>query len=715
MPFSPFERNGHSLTRIGHASIRIGHMRNGNRPGDDGAAGAEGLLHSLAKLGGSASPAELYSACGISSRTGSRRLAELVAAGLVAGSKQCRELTPAGWSVVTGPLAVSEGSYDLAAGHLFAPALAGFARLGADAVAARYLFPEHSWHPALGVCGPPGRGKSAWARFVLWGFGLAPGVHLVEPARMSVGELRGRRRQTKEGFEFEPSPLADLSAVVLDEWADAEQATRQAALAYCAGDTTSRIEGQLVHMRPTALLTWNPTAGADPCAPLPDAARRRVLILNAGAIGPDPSLARRLAEFYREEPPSPYKLEALRRGPDRLPDAVWAIWEDPDAGVNQVLSQQGLLRYGDRRSLELLTLGRAARLGLAQDDDLQALFVGVLVDLFAAAETVPGQIVYPAWRAHMATLQRWTAGLGAPGSSAVGEVIQAYQEDLGRHRAELRARKLEGESGDLKLMGLRAAVVERFDLAEKAIRRLPAFAENRRPEAAGLRSQLRELATRARNSRSPERLDDVTRLGEGPLAAATRLRSEVDAEVHRRRWDMRQARATAQQEQRREVQRQRAFARAHQVARVGRKAEVAPLRTPLVRLTRRRSTKPGENVATELVRLKVLKPEEITETIQPTPWEQRQAAKRGGPPPSVRTRLTRTGRYIDSHGIVYQPSQLRAWDAPSVQGILAGAIARLDAYVANGPQVAPMLGIGADRAIDVPVAGLQGLLAGLPR
>lgn len=479
---------------------------------------------------------------------------------------------------------------------------------------------------------------------------------------------------------LEPPRLASEPFVAFDEWADAESEVRKAALAYCSGRSSTMLEGTLVRLEPVVWLTWNPPPGAkEPTNPLPRAYLRRVLVCDVA--GPrDEGLSDRLFRFETDPPPSPYRLERLVAGPRSLPEETWSIWGRPKGGVQQVLSEEGLLHYGDRRIVEGLALGRAARLGLSEGDDTRAVMLGVVVDLLSIAETLPGQ-ADSTWRLDVQKLAAWANG--APGAEGLEAAVEAREEHRRAVTAVVALRRREGETESLEFVGDRAELVGHLESARRAIARLPTWVDDQAPrgDATKLRAQLAELASSARSSRSRARLQEVASLAAPAIAAARSLRAEIDSAQEDREAEKAGQAERARRRKKEEADaakdaraRDRAFAK--QRADLEQKARAH--QRHLEKLLERKTTRKGEDVVGALVSAGVVSWEKRTfqeevvgesRLAMAVHWAEGRPIKR-----HVVERVENV--LVDSTGKAWWPGHLSAWATPPVRQVLEAALSR---------------------------------------
>lgn len=670
------------------------------------------LLEALALLGGEASPADLSRVAGLAPRTVTKHLERLRSAGLVGGSTRLPRLTALGRASALPPAPVAQGSWDQVIGDLWPPWWAALVRLIADAVVARHLAPERRGHPGFIAYGPPHTFKTAVAEFICAMFALDAGTTVALAPRLAPGEVVGRRRPGPGGFEFEAVPRTRAPFACLDELADAEPEVRRAAMAYLHGETTLEVEGTPVDLAPVVLVCFNPPErSADQV--LPAAIWRRCLRLRTDDLPVPSDQARRLDAFTKGPKPAPVGLACLRLPAPGLPDSSWALIDgDGSRGFYGVLTERGRT-WHDRRSLETLALGRAARLGA----ELGLSTVAMILDVLTLAETVPDLVACVDWRPNVDALR--SAGAGHPGARETADAYDALVAKRSQAREAVAARRRQDEAVDLDLLGRRQALMETYAQAARSIERVPAPV---REQAAGLRAQLRDLRTRAGDARRAARLDELEALGTRYLAAAHDLRRGLQAEAEQRRRALDQARAALAglgrlgPAQRAERDRLReALAQAKQADRGAFEALLdrvadgtrsladrvdqdrrqvrlakgsaerqraveraqAARRRHLEALRRRRRTKPGEDVTGALEAAGAVRRvvDEVQESVEPSPASKLGALLVGRPAPAPTWRTVPRTYFVDAAGRSWWPEKLQAWGSPGVDAVIDAALA----------------------------------------
>jgi len=493
------------------------------------------VLRALEELGGRATPAQLAAATGTPPRTVTYALGQLRAGGLVEGPRPCPRLSPAARARARLPAPVAEGEFDEAVEAIFgsSPALSAFARLSADLIVARQLYPGRSFYPALFAYGElSGTGKTALAQLLADALDLAEAV--VVMGHKAPGEVVGRRVALDGSrYRFEPAEHLAFPFLCLDELGDADADVRRHARALCHGEPVVTIEGSRVELRATVMATWNPSGATV----FGEAYLRRALVLCADA----PSvriadLARRLhdAELAGTGRGS-LRPSDLRPAVAALSDEVFGVLE----GAFEALTDVGRARV-DRRVLELATLGRAARHRLGDGDELKGVAYFAAMDLLIVTETVPG-LVEDDWSVE---LERAVASWAdVPGLAQLATVAARRVELRKTVTAAVSERRTLEARDDLELTGARAKLRAIFDEAHKAILQVPPA---HRPSAAELRAKLRQLRDAAGDARSLPRLDELVALGRPVIEQARQLGEALEHERTRAEQEKteRQAQAT---------------------------------------------------------------------------------------------------------------------------------------------------------------------------
>ncbi len=629
------------------------------------------ILEALHAHGGEASPAALADATGLAPRTITAALTRLREERLVEGPPKLPRLTPAGRATAPTlrrePTGRLEEAVEACFGHT---ALAAFCRLGADLIAARHLFSERDFHPALFAYGAPKRGKTAAATLLARALGLEAAEAILLAPTLSPGAVVGRR--TSRGG-FEPAAHLRLPFLCLDEVGECEDPVRKQAQVLCHGDPVVTVEGERVAIAGTVMATWNPRQRF---AVFSEAYWRRAVTINVDDVHV-PDLGGRLGRAAREDlGAGTLVLSALRRRVDELSPQCLGIL----ARAEEVLLEEGAARF-ELRTLELATLGRAARYGLGADHDLRGLVYLVGTDWLMVTETVPG-LVDAGWGLEM---DRILQQLGdAPGVEDLARVAAGHA--LARAEAQHAAveRRQACAVEDLELTANRAAFQETITVAVAKITRVP---EGERPYASGLRASLSKLRKQAGEARSAERLAELAELAGGPLEAAMALRDRIDGERRRLEAEQRQAAIEAQQADREAAGAQRARLERVRAERDGCAKQLRASRDEqkaLVRLRdRQRPGRDGASPAQALVGRGLLQPlEEIRErTIEPlalASWW----AQRNGRVAEARVQQIPVRFLVDGSGRRWEERDFAAWGSPAVVELLDGLVAAADRQIA---------------------------------
>jgi len=651
---------GHDRPRNGNDRPRIGNRRDGNRHRPRSSPGArEAVLNVLCSTEDGLGPGEITSLTAFSARMVTTVLRGLRDDGLVDGPKTRPCLTARGRAVSRRSAALPGSTFDDAVEETFgpSPALAGFARIGADLIVARQLLEADDFCPSLLAYGPPGLGKTALAELFARALGLEPVEAIRDCSVLAPGELVGRRvQQPGGGYAFERASHLEAPFVCLDEIGIAEPETRRRAFALLGGRRSVLVEDDRIELACTVMATWNPTSGIT----VPDGAYRRALVLNVGADGVAiKDLATRLGRSERDRlGAASLEPGLLALGPRELSEDAEGILEK----LRKPLTAEGDKRL-DRRLLVQATVGRAARLGLGSGDDLRAVAYWVGFDALCVTETVAG-LVNP-W--HFDADRLAASMAGAPGCEELVAAARRRITSCRRIADDLAAMRKDRQVEDLELTGDRAAFVESIKVTTATIARVP---PQHKPQAAGLQAQLRKLSERAGDARSRAGLDELREQATPVIEQAHRLRSEID----------RQERATADRAALRRSHEQAAKRQQRERATADKRRRAREAR--LVALRRRTTTKPREAVARQLASLGALEPTEITITEYPEPepaavfgslvaWAINGADIRDACRP-----VTRNVRgYKDNAGRTWTPDQLREWGSPAVHAVIDAALA----------------------------------------
>jgi DNA-binding transcriptional ArsR family regulator len=684
------------------------------RAGDSAAI----LLEAIELLEGGASPADLSRATGLSPRTVSKHLARLREAGCVDGSQRLPTLTAAGRARLTAPAPAAQGSWAEAIQDVWPPAYAALIRLLLDAIVARAAAPGRRGQPGFIVFGPVHTFKTSIADFVGAALGEREGSAVAQLHLLAPGEIIGRRvRAAGEQWTFRPSPWTLRPFVCFDELGLAQDETRRHVGSYLHGESAVIIEGEEVPLAPTAMVCFNPRDGADALWPLPEATWRRCIRLATAPLRPSlpADMARRLQEWHRGAKPAPLDLSTLTLPRTELPATCWELFDGAEGFHARCLTDRGR-DWHDRRAFELCVLGRAARMGAGHDARLEALALGVGVDLLTVADTVPGLVASSGWALDVGQL-RSLEMLGAQDVASAIERVTAQ-------RAEARQRSASQQRSDamasLELVGEREALQVRLSEGIQTIRQVP---PGRREEAGALKKQLAALRERAAHCGSPASLGAIEDLAAPYLERAAALRGEIDREQRARAQALESARAELRSLGRlsgrtkveadairqaigdaSRVADQPGFSRALNEARQAthalassidqdrlqgeHAAEVTRARrtrdtaratrvSELRKLGQRRRLKPGEDVAGVLVAAGVLIPcEQQRRTEVPPTIADRVVARLMREPAGPTEHVEVVKYFVDCAGTSWWPQDVSEWGTPALQQVIAAAMER---------------------------------------
>ena len=557
----------------------------------------ERIREALSSFGGSCSPGELYSATGIPQRTVRAGLDRMAKAGEITRSNSTIEFTLAG-RANAAPAApeLPWNALDVASSELLPQWQAAFARLLADAVVARCLLPDRKLQPGFIAFGPPKTAKSTTVAFVTRALGIVDSSEEVLLDSLARGELLGRRMAGEGGRQvFEPSPLMGLRLLCLDEFTNADAELRRESRKLLQGEPELLIEGAKVRIGPTLVVLFNPRGKVSPLDVLPQAIHRRSITLNTAAVGRALRAFDTATDAFYRSPPTPLvDLGRLSLRHQELPRAASELLRSA-AQDDGPLEEAGR-EIWDAPKLELCALGRAARWGVGQDDDLRGAAAGVLIDALTCAETVSGWVLLN-WRdgiaANEGAYRKWL-GESRGGAEILARVDRGRLERLGAEASAVVARR-QATTADLETHRFRAELVESLAQASRPIERVP---ERHRVEARGIREVARRLRERAGEVRSMADLVELAELARPRIVEAEELRRRIELE---RDQEARNAQAERDREsERRRVEAQiktQAKQAAAEAARQ-RRAHLSTLRTmrgALVGLKgRRKATSPTE-------------------------------------------------------------------------------------------------------------------------
>jgi len=654
------------------------------------------LLEALGALGGSAMSGDLVRATGLAERTARAGLARLESQGLVTRSHGSVSLTLAGRGAAS-PVPTDGGgdALDAYMDDLLPPWQAAWARLLADAVVARWLFPERRSQPCFVAYGPTGTAKTTAVIAVCRLFGLDEVDHLVLLDALAPGEILGRRQRGAGGrLDFVPSPRLSDPLICLDEFANANGEARREALKRLQGDTTLRLEDARVTLAAVPVVVFNPPLRAGELPLLPLAIYRRAVAINtAETVELVRRHEERIAAFLAAPAPRLVTLDSLAPVLDQVPEAVAALLRQP-RGEHTPLTAQGQQLW-DAAALGCCVLGRLARWADGEDR-ARAAGATVLLDALICIETIPGTIG-ATWRDQMGAFPDWLAGL--PGADRFTDTMARGRAAAGEIRRRSDARRTERAGADLALVERRGVLRQRMEDARRSIERVPA---PYRPEARGLRDGLRQLEERAGDARSQGALDDVAALATPRLGAVQAMRRAIDRARHESEQTRRaQAEMAAQSAAATQTMRERAEDALRAQRAIQR--ELRQRRGALVKLRRRVQTKRGEDVVAALVREGVVSHEHRQDRAQPlSSMPPRKAVLTALAPVPERVVVDRGGRR-------WRVGDLAAWGAPGVANVLDAAIDELDRQLAGqSPPVVPSalellgpLGVGASGTPEV--------------
>lgn len=639
---------------------------------------ARAVLDALVMASGPLPPGALAAGTGLAARTVSGALRELRDAGLVEGGQREARPTLAGRAAAARALPVPAGSWDAALGELLPVWHAAAARLMADAVTARAVGPASGPPlPGFVIFGPPASFKSSLGELVVEMFGLDRARSVVaNSGDLSPGAVLGRRQQTEGGWRFEASGYLEVPFVVFDELADADRAVIREVTTLLYGERERLMEGEVVRLAPVVLACFNPPRNAPGgMGVLSEGTWRRVLRLNTAPVASTlpAGLGRRLGVFLAGAHPAPLQLASMTWPALGLGEQEMSLWDN----VESLLSEKGRA-WHDARVFETLSLARAARHAHRGEEMVTDAF-GVALDVLVLAETVDGLVAEVDWRPNL-DAQRAVLG-GLPGGAEALAAVAARQAWRAALDEQARSATLKGETLSVELVGARAELGERYRQAAAAITRVPA---GQRPTAAKLRAQLRDLAKKAGEARSAERLADLEAAGAAVVERAERLAGDIAEERTRA---ARQAEADKLAESQQTAQRKQAdrLARDAEDERAkARKEWDAERKAALGRLNRlaaRKATRRDEDVTARLVAEGCVQQEVVERQVR---------AGLLGKRIETRRRLA----YRDRAGELWWPEQLSEWATPPVLAVIAARRAELVGAggASSQPGIMPTLG-----------------------
>lgn len=642
------------------------------------------IREALSSFGGSCSPGELYAATAIPQRTVRAGLDRMAKAGEITRTNSRIEFTLAG-RANAAPAApeLPWNALDVASTELLPQWQAAFARLLADAVVVRSLLPDRRLQPGFVAFGPPKTAKSTTVAFVTRALGIVDSSEEVLLDSLARGELLGRRVAGEGGRQvFEPSPLMNLRLLCLDEFTNADSELRRESRKLLQGDPELLIEGTKVRIGPTVVVLFNPQGKVSPLDVLRPAIHRRSITLNTATVGQALCLFDGATDEFYRSPPSPLvDLGRLSLRHQEMP-------RDASGLLRSAAQDDGPLEEAGREiwdapKLELCALGRAARWGVGESDDLRGAAAGVLIDALTCAETVAGWVL-PNWRdgiaANEGAYRKWL-GESRGGSEILARVDRGRLERLGAEATAVVARR-QATTADLETHRFRAELVESLAQASRSIERVP---ERYRVRARGIREVTKRLRERVGDVRSMADLVELAELARPTIVEADELRSRIQLERD-------QEARNAQAEKDRETERRRAEAQIKAQARQTtaqaarqRKAQLSNLQTmrrALVRLrSRRKATSPTE-VLDKLIEFRVVAHyfEDRTEELPINPIDELIAKFRKRETVPVHRALRY--RWVETlDGRRWPETAFGQWTDSGPQAALDMAIAEIDRHI----------------------------------
>ncbi|MGD0084145.1 MAG: ArsR family transcriptional regulator [Acidimicrobiales bacterium] len=623
---------------------------------------------------------ELTAATELSPRTVSASLKRLAGLGLVEGSERARRITAAGRRHVLPDASTGDDELGRMTRELLPAPLAAMARLIVDAVVFRHHWPTRNRQPGFLVFGPTGTGKTTLAQLVASFLGLDFADVSRDLPALSAGEVLGRRSQVAGGeWRFAPAEHLSRPFVFLDEADKADPDVRKRTFSLFQDSPRIRVEDETIVVRAVALVAFNAEPSGSFGLPRefhPAHYRRSVACSTAALTQAEIAAIPRAVRAYLGPDEAPSPLVSIADCPPlgQLPDDDYGRLLE--LGASDVLTSEGR-NLIQPSGLECLVLGRAGRLG--GTDALRSSTAGVLLDVLAAWETVPG-VVQPDWQMDVEAWRRWLGD--TPGADSYVAAVERLDE----HRAELTAaraqRRVTRSADELELGGRREELRTRLDDAERAIRQgIPA---QERPYAAAVRHQLRALRDQAGDARSMAGLVEVAELAAPKLADAARLRAGLDvakAVESERIADAKQQQAESRRDAASAAVHGKAQARATEKALREARATVKRQRSEISRAIKRVRTSAGADVLAELARLRVIAPlsERFEVAVPPPIGAAIKARLSGKPAPAPGKRLAERVRYIDHSGRRFEAAQLGAWGLTGTRQALSAALDALEA------------------------------------
>ena len=564
----------------------------------------------LAEVGGTSTPGEIGAAFELNGARQADVLRGLEDAGLIERAGRIVRLTADGWARFTGVGPGDAGAVlDRVLGDSWPGPHRALLELMVSAVPARHHLGASRPEPHLGFfgVGETATGKGAMGGLVCHLYGFDPVAATVHVPAETAGSLLGRREAVEgadesDRWRFVPGPATRLPFVLLDEFDKADAATRRAVWPYLDGRLRVQAEGRVHELLPTPLLTANPPKG-DRYGDVPQEYRRRCVVLDTGFMrGRGRELERMLTAFYNG-PVSGERLALESLVPPSVlhPDAI--AWLDT---VADALTDAGREEFPGVRALELATLGRCALLGPDADHVGAAIQTGIAY--LTATATVEGQ-VEPGWELDVRAAREYL-GDGGQFDQIEAAMRRARQATAAQHAVVEQSRHRKAKA-DLEIEAAGAQLQEKLRLLYEALdgRKMP---DEHKPEAAGLRRNLKKIGAQAGQVSTERGLADLTAQAAEPAAKARRLIDEAararELEARRRneareaeRLSVRQVKADAEGL----AQWQRAQQRASVTDAQRRLRLVTAAAKQLEPLYRRRATRPGENPLRVLAELRV--------------------------------------------------------------------------------------------------------------
>jgi hypothetical protein len=561
---------------------------------------AQRLGDALIELGGVAAPGDVGRLAKISDHnTQARGFKDLEGRGLISRTLKRVELTPAGRDYFSPWDRPDAGALDEAVA-LWPYRHRAFLELLLSAVVARHLQGDDDVPPPnFMAVGATGTGKSAMAEAACHLLGLEAAAHTVFVPQETEGSIVGRRFKTPGGFSIDPAPATGLPFVFFDEFDKADEPVRRAVWRYFQGKPKTLIEGQLVPLRPVAMLAANVPNGAARLSRFNLEYRRRSVVLDTGTSRqPYTGLEAGLIDFYADE-----RWRGLV-DPDRLtlPACPTALLEFLGSVEHAMGDEEGVQPFCGARELASLARGRAAILGAAEVS-LAAAAVTAF-DYLACMESVGG--VRPDWHPQLAVIQRAVEKDPHGGAEVITAALERRRQHVASAGAAAADTRKKREVEDLEHVGRRGELVERLKQCEKAINPTGLLVADR-ARAAGVRAQLTKLRKEAEHVQSPTRLGELAEAAVEPLATGHALRARYLDVKAAEAEDARQQRLYEQENRRRHPA--AAAKRQQQQLRrdaAGQLRDVRTLAGCLERMWARSKTSKGENPLRQLTAVRLL-------------------------------------------------------------------------------------------------------------